>query len=82
MTPSKLKEQLMKLSRHWEVRNMTSAFAEVLIDILIQQQAALDSLAKFEQKPWKRECECAVECARTALAATAEKLKALGCENE
>lgn len=69
---TKLKEQLYKMANYGA---FSIADKETLIDVLIEQQAAL-------------EFECGNRCAqqnpcnaREALAATAEKLKALGCES-
>lgn len=99
MTPSKLKEQLMSrmefVGSNIECEGCglgtTETFCNpylheigALIDILIQQQAALDKIANRtgDLEPPLRYWPPLLlsKIATEALASTAEKLKALGCE--
>lgn len=79
---TKLKEQLM------DDISLREKYFEVLIDILIEQQAALDEIAgeNFGRKRLGHGYAASDknylmrQIATKSLAATAEKLKALGCE--
>lgn len=87
MTPSKLKEQLME---EWFNRNASDQCELLgsLIDILIEQQAALDEIAgeNFGRKRLGHGYAASDknylmrQIATKSLASTNAKLKALGCD--
>lgn len=81
---SKLKEQLMKkvaFEQGFEYSPQELELAETFIDIILEQQRALESIEKDDadfaettmESSWSRR-------ATRALASTNAKLKALGCE--